>query len=105
MSGVHQVAVASCVTWMAVSVGTHAASTQLWPKYRVLSFKDKLAWCNRITSACHVRYLSIERVLNNMRFHIPREIWLCEGCHSGGGPAASSRRCCSTCKPAPCHLR
>ena len=72
MSGVPQVAVASCVTWMAVSAGTHAASKQLWPKYRMMSFKDRLAWCNRITSACHVRYLSVQRVLNKAQLHIPR---------------------------------
>ena len=73
MIGVHQVAAASCVTWMAVSVGTHAASKQLWPKYRMLSFKDRLAWCNRITSACHVRHIIVQRILYNMELHIHRE--------------------------------
>lgn len=39
-----------------VNVAAHLATGRLWRGYASLRLKDRLAWCNRIASACHVRH-------------------------------------------------
>ena len=52
---VNAVAAASAVTWAGVCAATHFATPCLWRGYGNLPRRKRLAWCNRIASALHVR--------------------------------------------------
>ena len=52
---VHGVALASAATWAAVCATAHCATPCLWRGYTRLPVRKRLAWCNRIASALHVR--------------------------------------------------
>lgn len=54
---VHAVAAASAATWAAVCAAAHFATPRLfWRGYARLSHCKRLAWCNRVASALHVRH-------------------------------------------------
>lgn len=53
---VHAVAAVSAATWAAVCVAAHFATPRLWRGYEGLPRRKRLAWCNRIASALHVRH-------------------------------------------------
>lgn len=52
---IHSIALASALLWTAVNFVVHFGTPVVWPRYRRVSVKNKLGWCNRIVSAAHVR--------------------------------------------------
>lgn len=56
---IHNIALASAILWLTVTIATHFCTPLLWPGYSKLQAKDKLNYSNRVTSALHVSALLI----------------------------------------------
>ena len=52
---VHAIAAGSAAACVALSIAVHLCTPLLWSGYQGASYKTKLAWCNRVVSAVHVR--------------------------------------------------
>ena len=54
---IHSIAATSAACWALLTALCHAATPRLWPQYSALGRTEKLRWCNRASSAVHVRTL------------------------------------------------
>ena len=96
----------AAATAAACSVGTYLAHTctpLLWPRYARLTRKRKIAWCNRIVSAAHVRRLLFPSAQQQTREpHLPVRAAVCWG-RLPSSSAARSHPCVTpSCWQTPC---
>ncbi len=58
----HAIAAGSAAACVALNIAVHLCTPLLWSGYRGASYRSKLAWCNRIVSAVHVRKTQLNAV-------------------------------------------
>ena len=56
-ASISTIAAATAVVCSVATYLVHVYTPLLWPQYERLTRKKKIAWCNRIVSAAHVRSL------------------------------------------------